>query len=153
MKNRMKRIYKGNTIVVMLFSVLMILMGCNDDNTKANSKKHKKLQQSVGSNQTKTTENTSLSSFVLSCGSGCAMTYTPESLTGKLPVLIVRFKVEMFVDEKLTDTYSEVYEFSYNSSKQIARVHMQGQRDNVLKTLMPDAQKSFKEFAEQLLNR
>ncbi|WDF57191.1 hypothetical protein [Mucilaginibacter sp. KACC 22063] len=40
------------------------------------------------------------------------MTYTPESITGKLPVLIVQFKVEMFVDEELTDTYNELYEFS-----------------------------------------
>ncbi|WP_100340629.1 hypothetical protein [Mucilaginibacter auburnensis] len=81
------------------------------------------------------------------------MTYTPESITGKLPVLIVQFKVEMFVDEELTDTYNEVYEFSYNSSKQIEQVHMQGKNDNVLKTLMPNAQRSFRKFAEELLNR
>lgn len=149
----MKRSYKSNCIVLMLFSVVMVAFGCDSGNRGTNSNNRKKLQKSVRTKQVKTTENTKLSSFVLSCGSGCAMTYKPESVTGKLPVLIVLFNVEMFVDEELTDTYNEVYEFYYNSSKQIERVQKQGERDNVLKTLMPNAQKSFKEFAEQLLNR
>ncbi|PJJ84435.1 hypothetical protein CLV57_1447 [Mucilaginibacter auburnensis] len=149
----MKRSYKSNCIVLMLFSVVMVAFGCDSGNRGTNSNNHKKLQTSVLTKQVKTTEDTKLSSFVLSCGSGCAMTYTPESITGKLPVLIVQFKVEMFVDEELTDTYNEVYEFSYNSSKQIEQVHMQGKNDNVLKTLMPNAQRSFRKFAEELLNR
>lgn len=151
--NDMNRIWESNKIVAMLFCALMIMLGCDSGIRKTNLKNHKTKQKSVGSNQTKATENTDLSSFVLSCGSGCAMTYTPESITGKLPVLIVQFKVEMLVDEELTDTYSEVYEFFYNSSKQIERVRMQGKNNNVLRTLMPGAQRSFKEFAEKLLNR
>ncbi|KQR94393.1 hypothetical protein ASG01_00445 [Chryseobacterium sp. Leaf180] len=92
-------------------------------------------------------------SFVISCGSGCAMTYNAESVTGKLPDLKVKFKVEMYVDEQLNDTYNEVYLFEYNQSNEIENIHLEGKKDNVLKTLMPDAQRSFKEFAEGLIKK
>ncbi|WP_051349449.1 hypothetical protein [Chryseobacterium gregarium] len=92
-------------------------------------------------------------SFVISCGSGCAMTYTPESVTGNFPDIQVKFRVEIYIDEQLTDTYDEVYIFSYDNLNQIKNVHPEGKNENVLETLLPSAQKSFRDFGNRLARK
>lgn len=90
-------------------------------------------------------------SFTISCGSGCAMTYTAKNIYKQLPVIRVRFNVDMYVDDSMTDNYEEVYVFYYNNVGQIERVNLEGNEENVLETLMPDAQQSFREFANHLI--
>lgn len=88
-------------------------------------------------------------SFVVSCGSGCAMTYTAEQITKNESSYKVKFKVEMYEDEVLSDTYYETYFFIYNSDK-LSKVVLEGSEKNVLETLPKNAIQSFTEFAEKL---
>lgn len=129
-------------------------MSCKKEEVNTQTKNAAKTQDSLNRilpKEKQVVVNNDLKSFVLSCGSGCAMTYTSEGVTGNLPDLKVKFKVEMYVDEQLSDTYNEIYIFSYNQSNQIENIHLEGKNDNVLKTLLPDAQRSFKEFADGLI--
>lgn len=90
-------------------------------------------------------------SFVLSCGSGCAMTYTPEAVSQDKQTVNVKFKVETYIDEKLSDTYYEKYNFVYNSLGEIEQINLEGKNDDILQNLMPDAQTEFKKFSKILL--
>jgi uncharacterized protein YcfL len=133
---------------------LLISIGCKKEEVSAQIKNSEKVSDTVQNTVQKEdgkTVNNDAQSFVLSCGSGCAMTYTVENITGNLPDLKVKFKVEMYVDEQLSDTYDEVYIFSYDQSNQIENIHLDGKSDNVLKTLLPAAQSSFRDFAKGLV--
>jgi len=90
-------------------------------------------------------------SFVLSCGSGCAMTYTPEAISQDKQTVNVKFKVETYIDEKPSDSYYEKYNFVYNSLGEIEKINLEGKNDDILQNLMPDAQAEFKKFSKILL--
>ncbi|EJL74233.1 hypothetical protein [Chryseobacterium populi] len=90
-------------------------------------------------------------SFVISCGSGCAMTYSPENIEQLDKSIKVKFNVDMYVDEAVTETYKEIYIFSYGNSGEVEKINLEGKNENVLETLMPDAQESFRDFGNRLL--
>lgn len=92
-------------------------------------------------------------SFVLSCGSGCAMTYTTEKVQRSLPRITVTFKVKMYVDEQLSDTYYETYIFSYDPDGRITNIHLKGKSEDVLQNGLPATQKSFRDFADELMKK
>lgn len=91
-------------------------------------------------------------SFVVSCGGGCAMTYTAEDIKKNNSSFLVKFKVEMYVDEQLSDTYNETYLFSYDESNTIKKIQLDGKNENALETLPSGAKKSFIEFSQTLIN-
>ena len=96
--------------------------------------------------------NTGDESFVVSCGSGCAMRYTADSFRQKDTVSIeVRFHVEMFVDEVLADNYYENYVFIYSKENEIQEIKMAGGAENILETLPLDARLLFENFAAHLI--
>ncbi|GEN78118.1 hypothetical protein CHA01nite_38580 [Chryseobacterium hagamense] len=92
-------------------------------------------------------------SFVLNCGSGCAMTYTAEKVQRSLPRITVTFRVEMYLDEQLSDTYYETYVFSYDSAGRIRNIRLKGKSEDVLKNGLPATQKSFEDFADELMKK
>jgi hypothetical protein len=92
-------------------------------------------------------------SFVISCGSGCAIRYTSKQITKQGSDIKVSFIVEMYEDEALTDEYDETYIFSYSSALKLENITKEGEKGNFLNTQMPDAQKSFTEFAERLAGK
>ncbi len=143
---------KAKAVATLVLSLLIIASGCENHKEKKVrvNTAEKKPDSAHNNDNTEKTTSADLPSFVLSCGSGCAMTYTADSIWGHLPDIKVKFNVEMFVDEQLTDTYNEIYVFSYDSSHKISAVHPEGNKDDVLKTLMPNAQQSFREFANEL---
>ncbi|WP_028889966.1 SH3 domain-containing protein [Tenacibaculum ovolyticum] len=59
-------------------------------------------------------------SFVISCGSGCAMTYSETGIVSNNNSKEVTFEVQMFIDEVLTDGYFETYVFNCDNSKEIS---------------------------------
>ncbi|CAH0266473.1 hypothetical protein [Chryseobacterium sp. Bi04] len=97
------------------------------------------------------TNNANDNSFVLSCGSGCAMTYIPEVVLQDKQVINVKFKVETYINDKLSDIHYEKYYFVYNNSGQIEKINPEGENDNILQNLMPDAQAEFKKYSKVLL--
>lgn len=91
-------------------------------------------------------------SFVISCGSGCAMNYAPEDVTKKDKTIKVKFNVKMYINEALSDTYYETYIFYYDNNNKLDNIKLEGKSENILKTLMPDAQDSFKNFGAIINN-
>ena len=91
-------------------------------------------------------------SFVISCGSGCAMTYNVKEIN---PInkssIKVMFTVDMYVDEKISETFDEAYTFIYNNSNAIKGIIRDGENGNVLNEMMESAQLSFKKFGEELI--
>ena len=124
-----------------LILAVLILFSCN----------RQPIQKQTA--HTATNRKNAIESFVVSCGSGCAMTYTSVRITRNLPEIKVNFEVQMHVDEELTETYEEVYIFSYNKSNELSTVHVEGENDNVLKSLMPDGQRSFRDFGNSLVKK
>jgi len=94
-------------------------------------------------------ENIPSRSFVLSCGSGCAMTYTAKEIEKEESAFRVKFDVQMYVDEVESDSFEETFEFYYKD-KQLDKIVKEGEKGDFLQTQMPESQRSFTEFGQQL---
>ncbi|CAI8890502.1 hypothetical protein [Chryseobacterium sp. IT-36CA2] len=135
--------------LILILSSFAIVNCKKNNNTKKNTSEVQQIQNISNPQKTKIENNRS---FVISCGSGCAMTYTAENIIQNDATSIkVKFKVEMYTDEQLSDTYYETYFFSYNKNKEIEKISIEGKNENVLSNLMPDAQDSFREFAAEII--
>lgn len=148
---------KINKTIPYFLLFLFINFGCKKGEVNAQIKNVDRPQENVYRKDVQKTANKTLEdfheSFVLNCGSGCAMTYTTAGITGDFPEIEVKFMVEMYVDEQLSETYYEVYLFSYDGSNEIKTVRLKGKNENVLETLLPDAQKSFRDFGYKLIQK
>ena len=89
-------------------------------------------------------------SFVVSCGGGCAMTYTATKIDKYGLCFKVRFNVEMYIDQVSSDAYDEEYSFFYNKSNKVDKIQ-DGQNKNILAELPNSARMSFIEFGENLI--
>ncbi len=126
---------------ILLITLLAIsLAGCKN-----------RTQQHQSANQEEVNGIINNKSFVISCGSGCAMTYTAENFTQNNDVIKVKFKVETHADGALTETSNETYIFTYNELKQIKKIELEGQHGNIIESLMPDAQDAFIGFGNELI--
>lgn len=140
----------------LIFCILLFCaIGCQNKASRAeksNTKDTAEVQmQKTGSTKTNATEGYIKDSMVISCGSGCAMRYSPENISSNDTTIKVKFKVEMFIDEVVSDTYDETYIFSYNKSNNLEKVQQGGKPENVLENLMPAAQESFRKFGKNLM--
>lgn len=90
-------------------------------------------------------------SFTLSCGAGCAATYTAEDISQDKTSVKVKFKVENYMNDKLTETNEETYLFYYNNAGKIDKIISEETQKNILDEYILDAQESFKEFAASLI--
>lgn len=96
------------------------------------------------------TDNKNNNSFVVSCGSGCAMTYVADKIETKSSGIQVYFTIDMYVDEKITDNYTESYLFKFDESNNIHEIISEETNENVLNTLPIGAKESFIEFSKKL---
>ncbi|WP_347217267.1 hypothetical protein [Chryseobacterium sp.] len=98
------------------------------------------------------TDNSQKYSLVLSCGTGCAMTYNTKTITQDGFRIKVTFSVDMYLNQVVTDTYDESFVFSYNNSYQLENIVREGQEnEDFLKTQSASSQQSFKDFAVHLV--
>ncbi|WP_370901148.1 hypothetical protein [Chryseobacterium gossypii] len=142
---------------IYIICLLIFLIGCKKNisgNTNSDIKETIQIQKkdSISSSSNKL-NNFTKESFVISCGSGCAMSYSPENIRSVGKSVKVKFKVDMYLDEVLTDTYEETYMFSYDGSGEVEKINLEGKNENILQTLMPDAQESFREFGNKLMGK
>ena len=107
----------------------------------------KKQEETANEVSTETTNN----SFVISCGSGCAMSYTAQNIIQNGTSINVVFEVIEYINELVSDIYYENYVFIYNKENEIQKIELKGENENVLEKLPPDAQISFKNFATNLI--
>ncbi|MCD0455567.1 hypothetical protein LPB85_08900 [Chryseobacterium sp. LC2016-27] len=133
--------------------LLFFLIGCKKSNTSEiiniNVKDSVKTQNSTKVNDNSKEQS---DSFVISCGSGCAMTYNLKNVKDLGNIKEVRFEVETYIDEVLSETNDETYLFYYNQSNQIEKIQHKGEKENILENLLPNAVNSFKNFAGKLVN-
>ena len=156
-----------NRKLYILFCVAVLLMSCNENNTgtkkvtqnKAKdtlvhqSKNNKKEGPQNSNHSKKDFTKIKKQSFVLSCGSGCAMTYHIKDVHQINEIKIkVAFDVDMYVDEVLTESFKETYTFMYNGDLKIEKITRDGEEGNVLDNLIGGALQTFKDFAAQLIS-
>lgn len=141
---------------ILVFNILLLtFIGCEKKISKQSTLNNldttsvKKIE--LSSNNIDYLQTIEEKSFVISCGSGCAMTYTAEQIIKNESSFKVRFKVEMYVNEVLSDTYKETYLFIYDNSNKIDEIILEGTKRNALETLPKGAQESFREFSENLI--
>lgn len=86
--------------------------------------------------------------FVISCGSGCAMTHNVKEIKKINKVSIeVTFDVQTYIDGEETETFDETYIFTYGN---INTVQNKNSSEYIENTLPESAQKSFKDFGTKL---
>lgn len=91
-------------------------------------------------------------SLVISCGSGCAMTYNVKAIKEINSAAIkVTFEVDLYENQKLTENYPETYIFHYGNINTIERVNDTGKNENIADTFMPAALETFREFGKKLI--
>ncbi|MBP2619053.1 hypothetical protein [Chryseobacterium jejuense] len=90
-------------------------------------------------------------SFTLSCGSGCAATYTAEDISQNRTSLKVKFKVDNYLNDELAETNYETYLFYYHNTGEIDKIINEETQRNILDDYILSAQESFKEFALSLV--
>ena len=132
--------------------LLAILSGCGNRTQKVETNRVEDTilsqKPDVDTTECKEMDSSETGSFVISCGSGCAMNYSSESITQLDSVIKVIFKVEMYVNEQLTDEYDEICMFYYTPSGKVDRIEREG--ENLLESLMPDAKENFLDFGNKL---
>lgn len=96
-------------------------------------------------------ENWPYRSFVLSCGSGCAMTYSAIDLKRNSGNISVIFSVDNYIDEVLTDTFEDDFVFTFDHENSLKKITRKGEKEDFLSTQSTNSQKSFKKFAADLI--
>lgn len=93
-------------------------------------------------------------SFVISCGTGCALTHTVKNITRiDASTIKATFEVEMYINEEVTETFDDTYIFSYDSSENLKKVTREDESENLLETFyMGGAKDSFQTFGLQLVD-
>jgi len=90
-------------------------------------------------------------SFTISCGGGCAIAYTAIEVQKTGSSFKVRFSVDNYTDEVLSETFEESYIFSYDKFGNINTITGDGETQNLLETLPESAKKSFEEFGKDII--
>lgn len=138
---------------VIISFLLFFLIGCKKSNTSKttniNVKDSVKTQKFTKVNDNSKELN---DSFVISCGSGCAMSYNLKNVKDLGNIKEVKFEIETYIDNVLSETNDETYLFYYNQSNQIEKIQHKGEKENIFENLLPDAVESFKNFAGKLVN-
>lgn len=80
------------------------------------------------------------------------MTYNLKNVKDLGNIKEVKFEIETYIDNVLSETNNETYLFYYNQSNQIEKIQHKGEKQNILENLLPAAVESFKNFADRLVD-
>lgn len=133
--------YLGTVLFIICFSIL----GCKNPADQKFQNVEIEYSEQVDSKQ-----QNKKKSFVLSCGSGCAMTYNEENTISSRTSYIVKFKVVMYIDEVVADEYMETYIFECDESGRLENAHLKGEDENLLKNEDSLIRNELKKYGEQL---
>jgi hypothetical protein len=91
-------------------------------------------------------------SFVVSCGSGCAMTHNVRKISRLHSKAIeVTFSIDLYTDENLTESFEETYTFYYTDARALEKIIREGESGNAMETFTPSAKSAFEDFSTQLV--
>lgn len=89
-------------------------------------------------------------SFVISCGTGCAITYTENKIVSNNNTHEVTFKVELFVNEVLSKEYYETYFFTCTPSNSDAEIKLKEDNEVNSDNVNPEVLKQLKLYIPKL---
>lgn len=92
-------------------------------------------------------------SFVVSCGTGCALTYNIKNITElDVNTIKVTFNIDNYINEELTESFDETYLFHRENSKLIERLTAENKKENLEKITLSGMFLSFQEFGKKLFH-
>ncbi|WP_300670336.1 hypothetical protein [Soonwooa sp.] len=92
-------------------------------------------------------------SFVVSCGTGCALTYNIKNITElDVNTIKVTFNIDNYINEELTESFDETYLFHRENSKLIERLTAENKKENLGKITLSGVFLSFQEFGKKLFH-
>lgn len=160
----MKKILIIVSVLLVFFSVLAYVFitgwerGREPKRADSEVYENHKLEDSIKSVTTEKAKNTTSEndfseikkqSFVISCGTGCAMTHNVKEIKKINQTSIeVKFEVEMYINEEVTETFDETYVFSYGN---INTIRNKKSDEYIEKTFTESAQQSFTDFGAKLI--
>ena len=71
-------------------------------------------------------------SFTISCGSGCAVIYNEQSRISNKNTTEIKFNVETFIDEVLSEENEKTYVFDNDSYGKLKSIHLKNSSKNLL---------------------
>lgn len=141
-----------------LIGLVLIFMSCKDypSNKQVNdvvkdyndSLSTIKLNKDIKLNKLDSTSY----SFVLSCGSGCALTYDlvkNQKLNDDLLELV--FHITMYTNDEVVDNYVETYRIKYSNNK-VYKIYFNDDREKLLEKDSPNLFFEIKKLSD-ILNR
>ncbi|MCU7619028.1 hypothetical protein NZ698_17760 [Chryseobacterium sp. PBS4-4] len=139
--------------IIFIYFFIFSLFGCKESNAHVSEKISIKDSLKENVNKQDTILKEVPQSFVVSCGSGCAMTYNVKNVTSTGQIKKVDFGVDTYIDEVLSETNQESYLFFYDQFNKIEKIQHEGEKENILENLIPDVVESFKDFANSLVSK
>lgn len=138
----------------LLIASLLFMLGCRNELSPLNRPIDGRDSMEIlkGNSASASTSNPT-ESIVISCGSGCAISYSPKAIDRQIESIKVVFEANMYQDEVLTDNYEETYLFYYTASRKLNKIAKEGDKDDFLQTLMPESQRAFIVFGENLVKK
>jgi hypothetical protein len=144
---RNSKLLKSVELGIIVFLVIFIFIGCkksaNDDKTEiSNIKKTEELVE-------KPIEQSKKISFTISCGSGCAMIYSEQSIVSNE----VTFKVETYINEVLSEENIETYIFECDEKGNATKIFLKGDKDNILESELPMMKEEFLKYGNSFCSK
>ncbi|NRS87567.1 hypothetical protein HNQ02_000474 [Flavobacterium sp. 7E] len=111
--------------------------------------KIQKTKRNITARNFKNIEN---KSFVISCGTGCAMTHNIKKITqiNSTTVQVV-FEIEQYVDQEMIKTFDETYIFINDQNNTIELVTDNGKNENIKEMFFGGALETFQDFGKQIM--
>jgi hypothetical protein len=137
-----KKMLKKHILVLLLIITCLNLINCkkesgSNENLRLNDKIKSQNIDSIKlvKNDTIDSKNNKQKelSFVISCGSGCALTYNEESRSINNSNYEIKFKVTNYIDEKISEENIKIYIFEFDSSTGVVKnIHLKDKNENIL---------------------
>ena len=133
------------------FFAFIYFLGCTESRPPV--LRSEKKDSSVKREQIMKTElqNDAVGSFVISCGSGCAITYTAVEIYKFDNHNKVNFNIETYIDEVSQESSQQTFVFYYGNDNLVEKITEEGNHDNILEPLPEGASNSFRNFTNSLI--
>ncbi len=131
---------KKSILTTLITFIILSLICCknnaenNDSNVikEVSNKKLDSIKPEITETSTSKVSSQDSFSFTISCGSGCAMIYNEQSRITNDSSYEIKFNVETFIDEVLSEEMVEIYVFERDKNGKIINVHLKGSQKNLL---------------------
>jgi hypothetical protein len=126
-----KEILKSK-FIKLLFFFSFIFLSCKENNNKSIENSLSKRTDSIKNEMERKINNDDKQGFVISCGSGCAISYSEVSRKKINNKYQIKFNVKMYINENIEEEYDEIYIFEFNDINVLTKINIKGYDENLL---------------------